>query len=542
MESWLRINKRKIDCKESSVTQQPRFLTLQRLIVVLATLSALVMLGNALTASYRVQRQQLIDSTLESNRVYARKLAQTTHHFLTGAQQQLAYSATQLGSRRERSRHSDEAQRLHKQTGSFNSVLVVDGSGRVLATSPLLVHLNGTILKSAANHRALELRTPLVSDPYVASTGRLIVTLSHPVFDTSGNYAGYITASIHLKEKNILHTLLGEHFYRDGSYLYVVGRDGSLLYHPERERVGHSALRNAVVEAVSQGKSGAQHTVNSHGIHMLAGFAPVANVDWGVVAQRPIDATLAPLEQLMRTVLFNAAPLGLACLVVIWFFARRIALPLWQLALNTQAKDIGQAITKVTGVNSWYYEAAQLRRAVLISFKTLSEKIGRLDRAVLTDPLTGLLNRRGLERALSTLQESSLSFGIVAFDVDHFKAVNDQFGHQTGDEVIAGIGLLTRRNARSEDILCRIGGEEFLLLIPSVDAAATYQIADRLRQNIGLHYFEGAGHVSISAGVAHFPETETDPSLAIRQADKALYQAKRAGRNRVIVYRKRSQA
>ena len=524
------------------MTPTSKHVNLQRLILALATLSALVMLGNAAWASYQVQRQQLVDSTLETNRVYAQKLAHSTHHFLTGAQQQLAYSASQIGATSLSSaRPGEEAKRLREQTEAFNSVVVVDESGRVLSTAPYLPELHGTTLTSDANRLALASRAPAVSEPYVASTGRLIVSISHPIFDSSGDYVGYITASIHLKDRNVLHSLLGQHYYRDGSYLYVVDRRSKLIYHPEPHRVGELAIRNAVVKAVTRGEAGALHTINSHGVHMLAGFAPVPASGWGIVAQRPVTATLVPLQHLMRTVLLNAAPFGLLSLVLIWFFSRRIASPLWQLAKNTQSPDVGQAIAKVTAVNSWYYEAAQLRRAVLVSFRTLSEKIGRLDQAALTDPLTGLLNRKGLDRAMGEVQESSLPFGIVTFDVDHFKNVNDRFGHPAGDQVIIGIAQLMRDNARGEDILCRIGGEEFLILLPGIDSLAAAQVGERLRESIRAHIFPSVGHVTISVGIAHCPQTHTDPDLALRQADKALYKAKQQGRDQVVLHRKRSQ-
>lgn len=518
-----------------------RFLTLQRLIIGLATLSAAVMLLNAVIASYQVQRQQLVESTLEANRVYASKLAQTTHHFLVSAQQQLAYSARMIGSNPSLPDiHSIEARRLNTQTSSFNSIVVVGSDSRVLATAPHLPALQGKRLSNVANTLAITRRAPLVSDPYVSATGKLVLTISHPIHSADGEYLGYVTASIHLKEQNILHTLLGTHYYRDGSYLYVVGRDGSLLYHPEANRVGESALQNAAVRAVRRGEAGALHAVNSHGVHMLAGYAPIPAVGWGVVAQRPVAATLSPLQHLTRTVLRNAAPLGIVSLVFIWFFSRRIARPLWELARNVQNPDVSQAISKVTAVHSWYYEAAQLRRAVLGSFRTFNDRIGQLGRDALTDPLTGLLNRRGLEHARSELIGSGLSFGVVALDLDHFKKINDQHGHAAGDTVIAGLGELMRQGARSEDVLARVGGEEFLILLPGVDLEGTTAAAERLRARVREASLIPGTRVTVSAGVSHHPQTHVDPDRAIRQSDKALYSAKLEGRDRVSVYRSRA--
>lgn len=516
------------------------YLNLQRLILALAALSALAMLGNALWASHEVQRQQLLDSTLQANRLYASQLAQTTQHFITGSEKQLAYSAARIGRALEDGPpHAEETDRLKHQSSAFNTVALVDAHGVLRAASPALPGLVGTTLTTSANQQALQRRAPMVSDAHIAPTGHLVVNLSHPVFDRHGAYAGYITASIHLREKNVLHTLLGANAARDGSYLYIVGKDGTLLYHPEPARIGQPATRNAAVRALAEGKAGATHSVNSHGVHMLAGFAPVPAAGWGVVAQRPVAATLSPLRSLTFTVLRNAAPLGVLSLLLIWYLSGRIAAPLGQLARTAQAHDVGQAIDEVKGVNSWYYEAAQLKRAVLASFRSLSERIGRLDQATLTDPLTQLLNRRGLERALGELGTSGLPFGVIAVDVDHFKRINDRFGHASGDQVIAGLAAALRRNARPQDVLCRLGGEEFLVLLPEVDAATALQIAERLRTHIEAQVFEGIGQITLSAGVSHFPQTHADADLVIRQADKALYRAKQAGRNMVVLYQRR---
>ncbi len=500
------------------------------------------MLGNAIWASYQVQRQQLIVNTLEANQAYANKLGQITQNFVLSAQQQLAYSARIIGSNIYRtSSFREEADRLRQQSDSFNSVIVVDAAGVVRATSPEISEIVGKALTSSANKEALEHRSPVVSDPFLSATGKLVVTISHPILTEREIYDGYITASIYLKEMNVLYSLLGTHFHRDGSYLYVVGQDGKLLYHPESNRIGESAIRNEAVRAVSAGQTGALHIINSYGIEMLAGFAPVPAVGWGIVAQRPLSVTLAPLGQLMSTMLWNAAPLGILSLVLIWLFSRSISAPLWQLAKNAETGDVREAISQVKAVNSWYFEAAQLKKAVLVSFRTLSERIGELDIATLTDPMTRLTNRRGLERALNQFERSDTPFGIIAFDIDYFKSINDRFGHSTGDQVIVELTRCMRAIGRPQDILCRFGGDEFLVLLPNVDANVATLVAERLRKAIETHAFSSVGNVTISAGVSHYPETEDEPDLAIRQADKALYLAKSQGRNQVASCQKHNQ-
>ncbi len=512
-------------------------LNLGKLILGLALLSAVVTLANTLHASYRVQREQLIGNTLEANRVYAGKLAETTQNFILSAQQQLAYSATTLGRRaHDRGELAAEAARLQLQTNSFNSVLVVDAAGTVLATSPQSLALQGVVLNSQGNAEALERREPYISNPYRSATGRLLVAISHPIFNTQGAYQGYVSGTIYLRQRSILQTLLGKHHYRDGSYLYVVDRDGRILYHIDPQRVGQFALENPVVQAVSQGHSGAQQVRNSRGVPMLAGYAPVPSVGWGVVAQRPTAATLAPLSRLMSAVIWNAIPLGVLSLLVTWWCARRISLPLWQLARNVQNRDTAIAIRHVTGIRAWYYEVAHLKQALLYSFNLLQDRIGKLNRASMTDPLTGLQNRRGLQQGLEDWQARGQPFGIIALDIDRFKTINDRFGHAVGDAVILRIAQLMRDDSRDTDLLCRNGGEEFLILLPGIDTATAARIAERLRVQIAAEMFDEVGSVTVSLGVAHYPSYHDDPLQALRLADKALYMAKEQGRNRTVVY------
>lgn len=512
-------------------------LNLGTLILALALLSTVVALGNTLVASYRVQREQLIGNTLESNRVYANKLAETTQNFLLSAQQQLAYSANQLGrSGMVGQPAQEEASRLQLQTNSFNSVLVVDVSGRVLATSPQTLHLKDATLHSEGNRQALERRAPMVSDPYDSVTGRLLIALSHPVYSPAGEYLGYVSGTIYLRERSILQTLLGTHFYRDGSYLYVVDRNGRLLYHLDGKRVGEKVQGNTVIDAVTEGRRGAQQVRNSQGVSMLAGYAPVAATGWGIIAQRSTAATLKPLSQVMSSVIWRAVPLAVLSLLVTWWFARRISLPLWQLARNVQEDDTRRTLADVDGIRAWYYEVAQLKQAVVSSLTLLQERIGSLNRASRTDPMTGLLNRRGLQQALETWRGQGQSFAIVAMDIDRFKRINDQHGHDVGDQVIVHIAEQMRRWSRDGDVLCRNGGEEFLLLLPTTDADAALQIAERLREHIAIEPVAGVGTVTVSLGVAHYPTFDSDPEQALRMADKALYMAKEQGRNRAVVY------
>lgn len=159
------------------------------------------------------------------------------------------------------------------------------------------------------------------------------------------------------------------------------------------------------------------------------------------------------------------------------------------------------------------------------------------------DPLTGLFNRRYLEetmpRELARARRSGTSVGVVALDIDHFKKLNDTHGHEVGDLVLGRIGDLLRNATRGDDIACRMGGEEFALILPGATPEGTRYRAESIRAafaNIRFDY-EGlaVGPFTLSAGVAALTPTMQDWAHVMRLADRALYAAKQTGRNRVLV-------
>ena len=506
----------------------------RRLLLLFATFSAIVTLVNGFYASYAVKRQQLIDSALESNRAYAQKLADSVDDFLRAAQQQLAYSAGVVGQRFDQGGMLlAEVDRLRLQTDTFNSVVMVDAQGRVRATSPEALQIQGRRLDTPGAVEALREKRALVSEPYVSVAGNLLVFISHPVTDRAGRYLGYVGGTIYLKQKSILHNLLGAHYHSDGSYLYAVDQSRRLIYHPDIHRVGVQIDKNLVIDAVLQGKSGAMQLKNSRDIDMLAGYAYVPSTAWGIVAQRPTHAALAALDDLMQSVFYKSLPLVVLLLGLVGWLSRLIARPLWQLADGARYMDKSTTAESILKIRSWYFETSELKRAMLVGVNLLHQKIGKLHQDVQTDPLTGLSNRRGMELALSVWQAAQTPVAVVAMDIDHFKRVNDGHGHSAGDQVLKRLAQLMRDNSRGGDVLCRVGGEEFLMLLPEARLEVAEQVAQRLRAQVQNTAMAPVGHITVSLGVAHWPQHGSDMATVLKAADAALYEAKHTGRNRV---------
>lgn len=190
-------------------------------------------------------------------------------------------------------------------------------------------------------------------------------------------------------------------------------------------------------------------------------------------------------------------------------------------------------------------EVLSLLFMIVVSFLNLvyggmlmARLVRRLRDHALRDTLTGLLNRRAaqqlMEREWASYREKDLPFCVLMIDVDHFKRINDEHGHAMGDQVLTGLATRLREGTRPSDHIARMGGEEFLVFLPQTELASAHAAAERLRQHIAACQLGQDGlAVTVSIGVAQAaPTDEAFEDLLIR-ADRALYIAKSAGRNRV---------
>jgi diguanylate cyclase (GGDEF)-like protein/PAS domain S-box-containing protein len=173
-----------------------------------------------------------------------------------------------------------------------------------------------------------------------------------------------------------------------------------------------------------------------------------------------------------------------------------------------------------------------------IDISDLKRKDEELKRLATTDILTGAYNRtlfdEIIKREIERVNRYSKPLSVIMFDIDHFKQVNDTFGHNAGDSVLKKIAYLVRRIMRKIDYFMRWGGEEFMIISPETDREQAYILAERVRKSIGHFKFDDIGKITVSCGVAEYKEGDTENSL-IKKADDAMYKAKREGRNRVEV-------
>lgn len=491
-------------------------------------------IASTLWSSHQINTQTLKENTLETNRVYAQKLAQTTETYLNSTLQMLSYSAKEMPSyMNDKKKIRQEAYRLKEQMDTFNSVIITDAQGIVLAGAPDTLSLHGQLLNTTGGIQALAAKKPIISDPYISLTGRNVIFISVPIFDGQ-TYVGLVGGSLYLMEENVLYELLGEHFYKDESYVYVVNQNGQIIYHQDYARILDDVRENEAVREVLKGESGSKQIINTQGIGMLTSYAPISIANWGVISQRETDISIQPANNMVKTLFINSLPLLFISLLVIFLISNRIARPLNQLAHYAEISTDQNQVADLDKVHTFYYEAIQLKKALLNSFAYLHNQMNHFMTQSTTDLLTGLYNRRVFEEKANLWMESATPFALFLIDIDNFKRINDTYGHNKGDQVLQFLAKQIIDDFRPTDVCCRYGGEEFIILLPETTEREAWLIANRFREKLSKQLSPSGEAITISGGISVNRQNGSSLEVLTAEADKRLYKAKSAGKNRVI--------
>jgi diguanylate cyclase (GGDEF)-like protein len=236
-----------------------------------------------------------------------------------------------------------------------------------------------------------------------------------------------------------------------------------------------------------------------------------------------------------------AAAMGLSTLVVLVaptrsFGADDPAGVLLAIGAAALASGVGQVIARrrLSRMLEQQFELRRVGRYAQHQESRVDALNRELTRTARLDTVTGIGNRRALDETLAELAGRRLA--AVLLDLDHFKAFNDRNGHLSGDEALARVGEILRATVRDGDLVFRYGGEEFLILVPGGDLAGAAGLAERVRHAVEQDARTGPWGLTVSAGVAVADRfNSANPTQLLRRADRALYQAKRLGRNRVVV-------
>ena len=275
--------------------------------------------------------------------------------------------------------------------------------------------------------------------------------------------------------------------------------------------------------------------LNAAGEQVVGHMRQVPALDWVVVAEIPAAEVYRELARLRNSAFLIAAVTLVLAGGLGYVLGLLIVQPLDRLtkaAAKVAGGSLDVALPAARG------EIGYLTDVFKNMVVRLREGRQELERLSVTDGLTGLSNRRRMTEVLRSevlrSQRLKHTFAVFMMDVDHFKLYNDTHGHPAGDELLKQLATILREETREVDLVARYGGEEFLVLLPETKARGAADLADRMRRR--LEALPGqAGHVTLSIGVAEFPLHGDTGEKLIDVADAALYEAKRGGRNRVIV-------
>lgn len=434
---------------------------------------------------------------------------------------------------------------LNARFGDYGRLTVVDLNGRVLATSkdgmarvdfpgnwPATLSTEGQVIGPAF---------------WVPKTGKSKVIVAVPVKSDDGKLLGAVVAELDLTPmEELLRSLAPD----SAGAIYIVTANGSLvssssgLSAQQRVRIPRETLDQMRTEQDSVSKY-----TSIAGSEAIGVLQQVPQADWSVLAEVSSDAAFRELRWLRNIGMFFMAVLLVAAGFVAYALGIFIVRPLDRLTkgvAEVAGGDLevdlpaggGAEVGYLTTVfNHMVARLREGRRELDAIHRTLQKKNEELERLSVTDGLTGLANHRFL---INRLIEEGMradanggEFAVLMADVDHFKQYNDEFGHPAGDEVLKRVADLLRESVRDIDCTARYGGEEFAIVMPGLSADDACDIARTIGTRVASHRFAGRS-ITLSIGVAGFPLDADLPHAVIAAADRALYQAKRDGRNRTV--------
>ncbi len=373
------------------------------------------------------------------------------------------------------------------------------------------------------------------------------VDVSAPLRDETGKAAGVL--AMHYSwawARQVIATLSAPYSDLPGIAVFVVANDRSVILGPDGSfgnRLDLAALDTGRrsgwgVETWPDGVSYVTGTAASKGAMDFPGFG------WTVIVRQPADIAFAPAVALERGIVIVGLGLAVVFSAIGWLAAGRISRPLERIADaagRLRRQEAGAAIPTVGGPREVQLLARSLQDLV-ISLMRKDVALARLQDAAHHDPLTGLPNRRFYENYLDAVaaRPGDGDLVVMGLDLDGFKPINDQHGHAAGDVVLKQTAQRLASCLRGNDIVARLGGDEFTVLVQAgAEAGRTgLDLATRLIEAVNQPIIVG-GHplrVGCSIGLAHWPADGQDIRAVASLADRALYAAKRSGKNQARVY------
>jgi len=415
--------------------------------------------------------------------------------------------------------------------GDYEELQVVNPNAGLVASSaprPSPVRL------PAEWGRSFESSRGLVGEPYWdKNVKKVVVVLGVPVLQGNGQIAGALVARVNFTSLTQVLRAFGA---RSMGHVYLTSERGALIVDSRGGSAGPGKMELAP-EIAKRLLAADGEIVEHHGfdgVEVLGSAQRLSQAAWFATADMPVGDAYHQAIRLRNLAFAVIGGLLVVITLVAYWLAALIARPLGRLtsaAAKVSAGDLSVGLPAAGGG-----EVGYLTQVFNTMVESLRKNREELERMSTTDQLTGLGNRRHLMNLLPQEMErarrAAKPFSILMLDVDHFKKYNDTHGHQAGDDVLARVSMVLRDSIRPYDCAARFGGEEFLIVLSGASLEHARECAERIREQVRAQRFDG-GPVTVSIGIAEYPFHGDTVDAVIGQADAALYEAKRAGRDRV---------
>lgn len=413
--------------------------------------------------------------------------------------------------------------------------------------------LRGTFISEVHPAKLLEKLLP----PKASGEPLRLIDFSAPIHNPQGQLLGVL--GIHASwdwVRESVEGLLKGTAAQDHKAVFIFDRKGELIYAPEGVMAPYTNLGQAFPTEIDPYSSKPvlakwQDSAQPFLTAAVRLMPPTDDHDlgWWIVARQPASTAYAAANLVLWLAIGIGVLTGLAAIAVAWRLARHVSNDLKTLAQaaameNTEipllhsnrevqqlSHSLAQMTQKLLRANEAMHDEVKLRT------QQLEKANAELDRQANTDPLTQLLNRRGFEahstRLLALAERSQRPLSAMTLDIDYFKRVNDQYGHDVGDIVLKALAAMLRQRMRQTDVIARFGGEEFVVLLPDTDMQAAQQVAQKLLLGIASTPIAPIGCMTVSIGVSCRRPANDSLAEVLKRSDAALYEAKQSGRNRV---------
>jgi len=376
------------------------------------------------------------------------------------------------------------------------------------------------------------------------SSGLLGMMMRYPVIEDGHRVSAVITAQVSVDQFDRASSYLD---LPDRGELIMTDRTDEIIMHQPAGAtwIGRHLPDGPLLRAMHARQEGVLEAVGADGVKRIYGFAQIDNAEsreMHVAIGFPVALIKGAItsnlyQNILILLLLMVLILGLAWLAVDALVLKNVKTLIYTLD-NVRGRKNAATIPATANENGETLKARAMDEAAA----EIEHTLNLLREDSIRDPLTSLYNRRYLAELLSReiilARRQGTTLAVISADIDHFKRINDTLGHETGDFVLVAIAGILVKNIHGAEVACRMGGEEFIIVMPGASLQTACARAEALRIAIAQsdieHLHLPLGPITMSLGVSVFPNNGSDAESLLRSADQALYQAKRTGRNQTV--------